>query len=150
MSVERTRFEQAADVDLALEQRHLLAARDRHGAAAARRRRAAQHLAVLGDVDAVAAQRRAQRLRAVGVLGAAHRLARGVEPLPGVDRHRLLLHVLRGDHEDLGGGRHPASTFCAPSSRSVRMPPACRVLHALRVGVLDGQLPDLLVDGSSS
>ena len=89
-----------------------------------RLRAAAQHLAVLGHEDAVAPQDEAQPLGAVGVARAADGLAAGVEPLPGVDRHRWLpsLHVLRRDHEDLGGRRHPRSTFCAPSSRSVRMP----------------------------
>src|SRR4029079_5532966 len=72
-----------------LPERHLLARR-RRGAGLLGARlgaAAAQHLLVLGDEDALAAQDEPQPLRALGVLGPPHGLSGRVEALPGIDRH---------------------------------------------------------------
>ncbi len=113
-------LEETTEIDLAPEPRDRRAARAVTRARRRLRGAARQHLAVLGDEHAVLAQHLAQHLGAVGVLGAGDVLAGGVQPFPGVDRHQLAscVVIIRTSAVVV----RPASTFCAPSSRSVRMP----------------------------
>ena len=91
------------EVDFALEEGDLLALGVAAGGPPPARAR--QHFAVLGDEDAVLAQRLAQALGPVGVARPGHRFAGAAQTFPGVNGHALI-HVLGGDHQDLGGGGH--------------------------------------------